>query len=119
MYGLPNEDTHDLINTVKFLNNHSIQGLKIHSCYVIKGTKLATLYEAGVYKPIELEEYLKCTSYILTHINPEIIIHRVSGDAPKDLLLAPEWNMHKKWIINGLDKLLRENNLYQGMNYIK
>ena len=53
---------------------------------------------------------LKCTEYILTHINPNIIIHRISGDAPKDLLVAPSWNVHKKWILNGLDKLMKENN---------
>ena len=101
----------------KFLNKHNIQGLKIHSCYVIKNTKLAKLYENGEYLPISLDEYLESAAYILTHINPNIIIHKISGDAPKDLLLAPEWNSHKKWIMNGLDKLLKEKDLYQGMYY--
>lgn len=102
-----------------FLNSHNIQGLKIHSCYVVKGTKLGDLYEKGRYTPIDLDYYLESLAYILTHINPNIIIHRVSGDSPKDLLLAPSWNIHKKWIINGLDKLLKEKNLSQGMYYVK
>lgn len=119
MVGLPGENFDDIKNTVNFVNNHSIQGLKIHSTYVVKNTRLADMYFNGKYTPISLEYYLDCACYILTHISPDIIIHRVSGDAPKDLLIAPDWNLHKKWIINGLDKLLRDKDLYQGMDYKK
>lgn len=114
MIGLPNEDFEDIKNTVKFINQHNIQGLKIHSTYVVENTALAEMYKNGQYVPISLEEYLHHCAYILTHISPNLVIHRVSGDAPKDLLIAPEWNLHKKWIINGLDKLMREQNLWQG-----
>ena len=109
----------DLKNTVSFINSHNIQGLKIHSTYVVENTVLANMLSNGMYTPISLEYYLECASYVLTHISPEIIIHRISGDAPKDLLIAPSWNSHKKWIINGFDKLLREKNLWQGMFYNK
>lgn len=119
MVGLPGENFDDIKNTVNFINNHSIQGLKIHSTYVVKNTRLADMYFNGKYTPISLEYYLDCACYILTHISPDIVIHRVSGDAPKDLLIAPDWNLHKKWIINGLDKLLRDKDLYQGMDYKK
>lgn len=119
MIGLPNETIDDVKNTVTFLNKHSIQGLKIHSCYVVKNTKLAEMYEKGYYNPISLEEYLTSATYVITHINPDIIIHRISGDAPKDLLLAPDWNLHKKWIMNGLAKKLENENVYQGMYYTK
>lgn len=119
MVGLPGENFDDIKNTVNFVNNHSIQGLKIHSTYVVKNTRLADMYFNGKYTPISLEYYLDCACYILTHISPDIIIHRISGDAPKDLLIAPDWNLHKKWIINGLDKLLRDKDLYQGMDYKK
>ena len=119
MVGLPNESFEEIKQPVEFLNKHNIQGLKIHSCYVVENTKLAKLYQVGNYSPISLDEYLEYASYIITHINPNIILHKVSGDAPKDLLIAPEWNSHKKWILNGLDKLLTEKNLYQGMYYKK
>ena len=109
----------DIKNTVSFLNNHNIQGLKVHSCYVVENTTLAKMYKDGSYIPITLEYYLECASYIITHINPNIIIHKISGDAPKDLLLAPDWNLHKKWILNGLDKILKEKDLFQGMYYKK
>lgn len=117
MIGLPNETKEDLKNTVEFINKHKLQGLKIHSCYVIKNTVLYDMYKSGKYLPISLEEYLESVNYILTHISPDLVIHRVSGDAPKDLLVAPKWNSHKKWIINGLDKLLKEKDLWQGMEY--
>ena len=115
--GLPNETIDDIKQTIQFLNNHNIQGLKIHSCYIVKNTKLEKLYREGTYIPLELDEYLNLCTYILTHISPNIIIHRISGDAPKDLLVAPLWNLHKKWIMNGLDKKMREDNLIQGMYY--
>lgn len=117
MIGLPNETQKDLENTIQFLNQHDIQGIKIHSTYIIKNTQLCTLYENGLYTPLTLEEYLKSLTFVITHIKPNIIIHRISGDAPKDLLVAPEWNQHKKKVLNGLDKILKENNLYQGCFY--
>lgn len=117
MVGLPNESFDDVKETVDFINNHNIQGLKIHSTYVIRGTKLEELYNKGLYTPISYDEYMETLVYILTHISSDIVIHRISADAPKDLLVAPEWNLHKKLVMNGLDKLLKERNLRQGSNY--
>jgi hypothetical protein len=117
MVGLPNETFEDLKQTVNFVNSHNIQGLKIHSTYVIKNTKLAELYQENKYTPISLDDYLESLVYIVTHINPNIVIHRISGDAPKDLLIAPEWNSHKKLVLNGFDRIMRERNLKQGMYF--
>lgn len=119
MIGLPGENMADLKNTVEFINRHDIQGIKIHSTYVITGTGLCEMYENGLYEPISLEYYLEGLTYVITHISPEIIVHRISGDAPKDLLVAPEWNLHKKLVLNGLDRILRERNLFQGYFYEK
>ena len=117
MVGFPNENFDDIKNSVDFINSHDIQGIKIHSTYVIKNTVLADMYFKGEYISISLDYYLECLTYILTHISPEIVIHRISGDAPKDLLIAPEWNLHKKWVMNGLDKILRTQDLWQGKFY--
>ena len=114
MLGLPNETKEDLINTINYLNTLNYQGIKIHSTYIVKGTVLEKWYIEGKYIPITLEEYLNQLTYVITHIKKDIIIHRITGDAPKDMLIAPEWNLHKKWVLNGLDKILKENNLYQG-----
>ena len=117
MVGLPNENINDLKNSINFINKHDIQGIKIHSTYVIKNTKLADLCKENKYIPISLNEYLESAIYVITHINPNLIIHRISGDAPKDLLIAPEWNLHKKLVLNGIDRILKERNLYQGIYF--
>lgn len=127
MVGLPTEqelikvDNFDvfkaIVDTVNFINKHNISGLKIHSTYIVKNTVLNKLYEGNKYKPITYEEYMSNLTYIITHINPEIIVHRISADPPKDLLVVPEWCLHKKWVLNGLDKLLKESDLHQGMFY--
>lgn len=119
MIGLPNETSDDIKNTVDLINSLSIQGLKIHSTYIVKNTKLEEMYKKNEYTPITLEYYLDSLCYIISHLNKDIIIHRISGDSPKDLLVAPNWNLHKKWILNGLDKLLKEKDLYQGKFYNK
>ena len=117
MIGLPNEFHDDIVKTVEFINMHNIQGIKIHSTYVTKDTILAKLYQEGKYLPISIEKYIEEAVYVLTHISKKIVIHKISGDAPKDLLIAPEWNLHKKWIMNGIDRYLRDNDLYQGKYY--
>ena len=117
MIGLPLETFNDVKNSVDFINHHNVQGIKIHSTYVVKNTGLANLYYSGEYFPISFDYYMDCLVYVLTHINPNVVIHRIVADAPKDLLVAPSWNLHKKWVLNGLDKIMREQNLFQGMYY--
>ncbi len=119
MVGLPNETMEDLKQTVEFLNSQKIAGLKIHSTYVTCGTRLCQMFEQGEYVPLQLEEYLDAVVYVLTHINSQVVIHRLSGDAPKEQLVAPIWNAHKKLVLNGVDRILREQNLVQGQFYEK
>ena len=117
MVGLPNETKEDLKTTINFVNSHKLQGIKIHSTYVVKNTTLAKMYEEKKYTPIKFEDYMDNLIYIVTHLNPNFIIHRISGDAPKDILIAPSWNIHKKWVLNELEKRLKENDLWQGKFY--
>ena len=109
----------DLKNTIDFINNINVHGIKIHSTYIVKNTVLCDMYNNKEYIPITLDEYLDYLEYTITHLKDTIIIHRLSGDAPKDILVAPEWNLHKKWILNGINKRLTEKNLYQGIYYNK
>ena len=117
MVGLPGETKEDIINTVNFVNSHKLQGIKIHSTYVVKNTVLADMYERKEYIPLEFEDYMDNLIYIITHLNPNFVIHRITADSPKDILIAPSWNTHKKWVLNELDKRLRENDLWQGKFY--
>lgn len=117
MVGLPNETHEDIVNIINLINSIDVQGVKIHSTYVAKGTKLEELYLKGDYSPLSVEDYLNELVYIITHLKKDVVIHRISGDAPKELLVAPEWNKNKKLILNGFTKLLNEQDLYQGMYY--
>ncbi len=117
MLGLPFETKEDIKNTVNFINSHPLQGVKIHSTYVVENTVLAQMYQQGNYEPLSFENYMENLVDIITHLNPNFVIHRISGDAPKDILLAPAWNRHKKWVLNELDKRLKEKNLWQGKFY--
>ena len=119
MVGLPNEKQDDIAKIVNFINNHNIQGVKIHSTYVVKNTKLHNLYLEGEYEPLKFEDYIKNVIYIITHLKKDIVIHRISGDAPKDILVVPEWNMRKKRILNCVFKTLNDKNLYQGCCFNK
>lgn len=114
MVGLPFEGNEDHIKTVKFINSLNIMGVKIHSTYVIKNTQLEKLFNEGKYVPLELETYVDKVCDILSHLRKDIIICRITGDAPKDILVAPEWNSHKKIILNSINRGLEKRNIFQG-----
>lgn len=117
MIGLPNETHEDIVNTVKFVNSLNIKGIKIHSTYVLKGTELGNMYLKGEYHPLSKDDYIDEVLYILTHLRNDIIIHRLTGDAPKETLLAPEWASKKKIIMNEINNIMSSSALYQGKYY--
>lgn len=114
MVGLPNETHQDIVNLVQYLNNFNYKGIKIHSTYVQKNTVLEKMYLNGEYSSIDMQEYVNEVVYIITHIRKDVIIHRITGDPPKDLLVAPNWMVHKKIVLNSIEKKLEVENLTQG-----
>ena len=115
--GLPGESLADVKETVEYVNRFDIFGLKIHSIYVMRGTRLADMYERGEYTPPTMDEYVNSAVYILTHINPEITVHRLTGDCPRDMLIAPDWNRSKSEIINTIVYKMQLDRLSQGCEY--
>ena len=114
MVGLPYEEENDINDTVKFINSLNIMGVKIHSTYIIKNTMLEKLYQEGKYHPISLEYYVNCVCSIISHLRPNIVVCRITGDAPKDILIEPKWNARKKIVLNSINKTLEERNIFQG-----
>lgn len=112
--GLPGENAEDLHATVEYINRFDLFGLKIHSIYVMRGTRLAEMYERGEYTPPSLDYYTECAVYILTHIKPDLTVHRLTGDCPRDMLIAPDWNRSKNEIINTIVYKMQQNGLSQG-----
>lgn len=117
MVGLPNETHKNIIETVTFLNKLNFKGLKIHSTFIEKDTGLYNLYLNGKYTPITYDEYIEELVYILTHINKNIIIHRITGDPYLPNFVEPKWMAHKKLVTNEIEKILEKRGLYQGIIY--
>lgn len=117
--GLPHETETDMLDTVQYLNKFDIQGIKIHSLFILKGTPLEEYYYKTNFKVLSLEEYVTITSKQIAILKDSIIIHRINGDAPRDLLIEPLWSIKKLVVMNEIDKYLKVNNLYQGIHYNK
>ncbi|MBS5121751.1 MAG: TIGR01212 family radical SAM protein [Blautia sp.] len=114
--GLPGESREDILETMRYLNQKDIQGIKLQLLHVLKGTDLAYDYLAGRFRVYEREEYLDLLIQCLENLDPEIVIHRITGDGPKDLLIAPLWASRKREVLNLLHHQMKEQNSYQGKN---
>lgn len=112
--GLPNETKTDMLNTIKFVNSLNINAIKIHMLHVMKNTPLGTIYQKEPFPLLSLEEYTDIVVEQLRNLNSNIVVQRITGDAPKDLLLAPKWTLKKFVVMNEIDKALRKNNFWQG-----
>ena len=112
--GLPGETREDILATMDYLNRADIQGIKLQLLHVLKGTDLAADYEKGLFSVYEREEYLDLVICCLEHLRPDIVIHRVTGDGPADLLIAPLWASRKREVLNLLHHTMKEQGSYQG-----
>lgn len=117
MVGLPEDNLSNVLDTVKIINNSGCSGIKIHSTYVISGTKLCDMYESGCYNTISLEFYVDAVALIVRNLRRDIVIHRINADPPKELFVAPEWMLRKKIVLNAISKKLDLENIYQGQDY--
>lgn len=115
--GLPGESKNDILSTIEYLNHRDIQGIKLQLLHVLKGTDLAEDYLAGKFQVYSMEEYLELVIDCLEHLNPEIIIHRLTGDGPKDLLIAPLWSSAKRTVLNTLHRECKLRHAFQGKQY--
>ena len=112
--GLPGESDEDVLSTIKHLNEIKSDGIKLQLLHVLKGTDLALEYEQGLYKPLEFDEYINLLIKCLEHISPEIIIHRITGDGPGKLMLAPMWSTKKRIVLNTLHSEMKRRHSFQG-----
>lgn len=112
--GLPGENRQDILETMNYLNHMDIQGIKLQLLHVLRGTDLAADYEKGLFRTYEREEYLALLTDCLEHLDPDIVIHRITGDGPKDLLIAPLWAARKREVLNLLHHHMKEEQSFQG-----
>ncbi|MBN2504587.1 MAG: TIGR01212 family radical SAM protein [Bacilli bacterium] len=115
--GLPHETKDMMLETVAHLNKLDIQGLKIHMLYITRDTAIAKYLEKTNFKLLTLGEYVEIVADQIELLRPDIILYRLTGDAPKEDLIAPMWSLRKFVVTNEIDKLLRRRKTYQGVRY--
>lgn len=112
--GLPGEDRTQMLETVSWLGSNDIQGIKLQLLHILKGTDLALLYEQTPFPVMSMEEYLDLVIDCVSLLPPEIVIHRITGDGPKNLLIAPLWSANKRLVLNTLTRRFQERGITQG-----
>ena len=112
--GLPGETKEMMIETVKYLNKLNIDGIKIHMLSILKDTPLEKYYRIKPFHILTKDEYIDIVINQLEHLNPKIVIQRLTGDPMKEKLIAPAWTTKKIDVLNGIDKEMVKRNTYQG-----
>ena len=112
--GLPGEDRDTFLHSVSRTVSGGIFGIKLQLLHVLKNTDLAADYAAGKFEVLEQEAYLTLVIDCLRRLRPDLVIHRVTGDGPGDLLIAPTWSQAKRTVLNELHHRMKEEHAYQG-----
>ena len=113
--GLPYETKEMMLDTIKYVNNLDIQGIKIHMLHIIEGTKLADLYKEKPFHVLTREEYVDIVCDELELLRPEIVINRITGDPNPEELIEPKWLIKKFGVLNEIDKEMARRDTYQGI----
>ncbi len=112
--GLPGETKKMILDTMRYLGGQPIQGVKLQLLHVLSGTDLALDYAVGKFSVLSMDEYIALVIECLEVLPPELVIHRITGDGPKDLLLAPLWSARKREVLNSIHREMKLRNTWQG-----
>ena len=114
---LPNETEDMMMETISYLNKLPINGIKLQLLHILKDTDLAKLYEKSPFHLPTMDEYFVLLGKLLSHLRPDIVVHRLTGDGPKSLLLAPLWTSNKRLVLNTMQKYLKDADIWQGREF--
>lgn len=114
---LPGETEEMMLDTIDYLNRSDIQGIKLQLLHVLQGTDLAADYERSPFYTPDMETYIRLLCRCIARLRPDISIHRLTGDGPKELLIAPLWTGAKRTVLNHIQQYLKENDIWQGKEY--
>jgi len=115
--GLPKEDQAMMIDTAKWVAKQPISGVKIHMLHLLKNTKMGDDYLSNPFKLLTMDEFVDVVIKQLEILPPELVIHRITGDGLIDDLIAPDWTLKKRVVLNSIDKEMVKRNTYQGKLY--
>lgn len=112
--GLPEENTDKMLETIHYLNSIDIQGVKLQLLHILKNTDLADYYQKKPFHVLTMDEYISLLGRCISHLRPDIVIHRLTGDGPKPLLIQPVWSSSKRRVLNQVQAYLKEHDIWQG-----
>ncbi|MGL4773030.1 MAG: TIGR01212 family radical SAM protein [Clostridium sp.] len=115
--GLPGETKADMIKTIDFVAHSGAQGIKFHLLHLMKNTKMAEEYDEKPFEFLTQKEYIDLICEGVAMIPQEMVVHRLTGDAPRSLLIGPMWSLKKWEVLNDIDRALEDRDIYQGKNY--
>ena len=115
--GLPGENKDAMRASVSYVASLPVDGIKLQLLHVLKGTDLGTLYQKEPFPLFTLEEYCSFVAECISLLPPDMVVHRLTGDGPRKLLLAPLWSTDKKRVLNTIQKQLKEADLWQGKQF--
>ena len=108
-----------MIETIKYVSNLDIQGIKIHMLFILKGTELEKMYNLTHFHVLTKEEYIDIVCDELEYLREDIVVNRITGDPIKELTVEPKWLFKKFCVLNDIDKEMVRRDSYQGIKYNK
>jgi radical SAM protein (TIGR01212 family) len=116
--GLPGETKEKMLASIDAIASLPIDGVKLQLLHILKGTDLATYYSEHPFPVFTFEEYCDFIPVCLTHLPAHMVIHRITGDGPRNLLIAPGWSMDKKRVLNQINQNMKLLDLWQGKYFV-
>lgn len=119
IFGFPGETHQECLESVKYVANTNTWGVKLHSLYIQKGTDLYEAYKKSPFKILSKEEYIALIVDSIECLPGNVVIHRLTGDGKRSLLVEPLWSLNKRKVLSGIDQELKRRNSHQGINWRK
>ncbi len=115
--GLPGETKEDMLNTVNYIAHSGAKGIKLHLLHLMKDTPMVSLYEKGKLEFLSEEDYIDLIVKAVSMLPEDMVVHRLTGDAPRALLIGPMWSLKKWEILNAIDKKFEDEDIWQGKEF--
>ena len=114
---LPHETREMMQETISYLNQMPIDGIKLQLLHILEHTDLAAYYKQNPFAIPTMDEYIETLGILISLIRSDIVIHRLTGDGPKSILIEPKWTGNKRLVLNSIQKYLKDSDIWQGKEY--
>jgi radical SAM protein (TIGR01212 family) len=115
--GLPGENRAEMLQTLNFIANTGTQGIKLHLLHLLEDTRLVESYRRGEFELMSMEDYIETVADCIERLPEAMVLHRITGDGPRDTLIGPKWSLKKFEVINAIEHLLMDRDTWQGKKF--